>query len=178
MPFDGHDLLNLDPEAVRRHLGVVLQDGQVAADSIRNNVAASSRLDTDEIWEALRDAALEGDVRTMPMGLHTMLHEGGGGLSGGQRQRLLIARALARKPRILLLDEATSALDNHTQSVVQESLRKLNITRIVIAHRLGTVRDVDRIYVLDQGRIAESGRYDELIARGGVFAELAKRQLA
>ena len=175
---DGHDLLNLDPEAVRRHLGVVLQDGQVAADSIRSNVAGSSRLDSDEIWEALRAAGLEGDVRAMPMGLQTMIHEGGGGLSGGQRQRLLIARALARKPRILLLDEATSALDNHTQSVVQDSLRKLNITRIVIAHRLSTVRDVDRIYVLDQGRIAESGRYDELIARGGVFAELAKRQLA
>lgn len=111
------------------------------------------------------------------MVLHTMLHEGGGGLSGGQRQRLLIARALARKPRILLLDEATSALDNHTQSVVQDSLRKLSITRVVIAHRLSTVRDVDRIYVLDQGRIAESGRYDQLIARGGVFADLAKRQL-
>ena len=107
-----------------------------------------------------------------------MLHEGGGGLSGGQRQRLLTARALARKPRIVLLDEATSALDNHTQSVVQDSLGKLNITRIVIAHRLSTVRDVDRIYVPNQGRIAESGRYDELIARGGVFAEPAKRQLA
>ena len=175
--FDGHDLLNLDLEAVRRHLGVVLQDGQPVADTILNNVAGSSRLRTDDIWEALRAAGLEDDVRAMPMGLHTMLHEGGGGLSGGQRQRLLIARALARKPRILLLDEATSALDNHTQSVVQNSLGKLNITRIMIAHRLSTVRDVDRIYVLDQGRIAESGRYDELIARDGVFAELAKRQL-
>ena len=175
--FDGHDLLNLDLEAVRRHLGVVLQDGQVVADSIRNNVAGASRLSNDEIWETLRAAGLEDDIRAMPMGLHTMLHEGGGGLSGGQRQRLLIARALARRPRILLLDEATSALDNHTQSVVQSSLGKLNITRIMIAHRLSTVRDVDRIYVLDQGRIAESGRYDELIARGGAFTELAKRQL-
>lgn len=175
--FDGHDLLNLDPEAVRRHLGVVLQDGQVAADTILNNVAGSSRLTTDEIWNAVRAAGLEDDIRAMPMGLHTMLHEGGGGLSGGQRQRLLIARALARKPRILLLDEATSALDNHTQSVVQDSLGKLSITRIMIAHRLSTVRDVDRIYVLDRGRIADSGRYDELIARDGVFAELAKRQL-
>ena len=109
-----HDLLNLDPEAVRRHLGVVLQDGQVAADTIVDNVAGSSRLTTDEVWDAVRAAGLEDDIRAMPMGLHTMLHEGGGGLSGGQRQRLLIARALARKPRILLLDEATSALDNHT----------------------------------------------------------------
>ena len=175
--FDGHDLLNLDLEAVRCHLGVVLQDGQAVADSILNNVAGSLRLSADEIWEALRAAGLEDDVRAMPMGLHTMLHKGGGGLSGGQRQRLLIARAWARKPRILLLDEATSALDNHTQSVVQDSLGKLNITRIVIAHRLSTVRDVDRIYVLDQGRIVESGRYDELIARDRVFAELARRQL-
>ena len=175
--FDGHDLLNLDPEAVRRHLGVVLQDGQVAADTILNNVVGSARLTTEEIWDAVRAAGIEDDIRAMPMGLRTMLHEGGGGLSGGQRQRLLIARALARKPRILLLDEATSALDNHTQSVVQDSLGKLSITRIVIAHRLSTVRDADRIYVLDRGRIAESGRYDELIARDGVFAELAKRQL-
>ncbi len=175
--FDGHDLLNLDPEAVRRHLGVVLQNSQVAADSILNNVAGPSRLGAGEIWEAVRAAGLEDDIRAMPMGLHTMLHEGGGGLSGGQRQRLLIARALARKPRILLLDEATSALDNHTQSVVQESLGKLSITRIVIAHRLSTVRGVDRIHVLDRGRIVESGRYEDLIRSDGLFAELARRQL-
>ena len=175
--FDGHDLLNLDPGAVRRHLGVVLQDSQVTADTIRANVAGSSGLKSEQIWEAVRAAGLEDDVRAMPMGLYTMVNEGGSGLSGGQRQRLLIARALARKPRILLLDEATSALDNHTQSIVQDSLRKLSITRIVIAHRLSTVRDVDRIYVLDNGRFAESGRYDELIARDGVFAQLAKRQL-
>ena len=176
--FDGHDLRSLDAKAVRRHLGVVLQDGQVAPDTILNNVAGTSALHGDEVWEALRAAGLEDDVRKMPLGLQTVLHEGGGGLSGGQRQRLLIARALARKPRILLLDEATSALDNHIQSVVQGALGKLSITRIVIAHRLSTVRDVDRIYVLDRGRIAESGRYDELIARNGRFAELANRQLA
>ena len=176
--FDGHDLLNLDPDAVRRHLGVVLQTGQVTADTISNNIAGSLRLSTDEIWDAVRAAGLEDDVRAMPMGLHTMLHEGGGGLSGGQRQRLMVARALARQPRVLLLDEATSAMDNETQAVVQASLRKLNITRIVIAHRLSTVRDVDRIYVLDRGRIVETGRYDDLIARNGLFAELAARQLA
>ena len=175
--FDGHDLLNLDLEAVRRHLGVVLQDGQVAADTVRSNVAGGFPLTTDEIWEAVRAASLEDDIRAMPMGLQTLLHEGGGGLSGGQRQRLLIARALARKPRILLFDEATSALDNRTQSLVQDSLRKLNITRVVIAHRLSTVRDVDRIHVLDRGRIVESGRYDELIERGGLFADLSRRQL-
>jgi len=176
--FDGHDLLNLNLEAVRRHLGVVLQDGQVTADSILNNIVGGARLSTDEVWEALRAAGLKDDIRAMPMGLQTTVQEGGSGLSGGQRQRLLIARALARKPRILLFDEATSALDNRTQSVVQASIGKLGITRIVIAHRLSTVRNVDRIYVLDQGRIVESGRYDELIARGGAFAELAKRQLA
>ncbi len=122
--------------------------------------------------------ASKGTSERCRWGCRRCCTKAGAGWSGGQRQRLLIARALARKPGILLLDEATSALDNHTQSVVQDSLAKLNITRTVIAHRLSTVRDLDRIYVLDQGRIAESGRYDELITRGGVFAELAKRQLA
>lgn len=111
------------------------------------------------------------------MGMHTMLPEGGTGLSGGQRQRLLIARAIARKPRILLFDEATSALDNRSQAVVQESLRQINVTRIVIAHRLSTVREADRIYVMEAGRIVESGRFTELMEKDGVFANLARRQL-
>ena len=145
--------------------------------SIYKNIAVASPLTMDEAWEAARAAGLDEDIRAMPMEMHTLIPEGGGGLSGGQRQRLLIARALARKPRILLLDEATSALDNRTQAIVQESLRQINITRVVIAHRLSTVQDADRIYVLEEGRIVESGNYDHLMRREGVFADLARRQL-
>ena len=111
------------------------------------------------------------------MGLHTVLSEGAQGISGGQRQRLLIARALVRKPRLLILDEATSALDNRTQAAVKETLDKLNVTRIVVAHRLSTITDVHRIFVFDQGRLIETGGYKELLERGGHFAALARRQL-
>ena len=175
--LDGHDMANLDLQAVRSQMGVVLQTGQLLADSIFKNIASTSPLTMDEAWAAARAAGLEDDLKAMPMGMHTVLPEGGGGLSGGQKQRLLIARALAHKPRVLLLDEATSALDNHTQGQVQASLKKLSVTRVVIAHRLSTVQEVDRIYVMDKGRIVESGRYEELMARGGAFAALARRQL-
>ena len=113
----------------------------------------------------------------MPMGMHTVISEGGGGLSGGQRQRLMIARAIASRPRILLFDEATSALDNRTQAQVSRSLESLHTTRIVIAHRLSTIVNADRIFVLEGGRVAESGTYKELLARDGLFARLAKRQI-
>ena len=175
--LDGHDMANLDLPAVRSQMGVVLQTGQVLADSIFKNIASTAPLTMDGAWAAARAAGLADDVEAMPMGMHTMLPEGGGGLSGGQKQRLLIARALAHKPRILLLDEATSALDNRTQAQVQASLKKLSVTRVMIAHRLSTVQDVDRIFVMDKGRIVESGRYDELMARDGAFAALARRQI-
>ena len=175
--LDGHDLSSLDLLAVRQHLGVVLQHGQIVAGSIYENIAGMAPLSADDAWAAVRAAALEDDIRAMPMGMRTVLPEGGGGLSVGQKQRLLIARALAHKPRILLFDEATSALDNRAQAVVQESLNKLGVTRLVIAHRLSSIRDVDRIYVLEAGRIVESGRFDELIERDGVFAALARRQM-
>ena len=112
----------------------------------------------------------------MPMGMHTIISEGQGGISGGQKQRILIARAIAPKPRILILDEATSALDNLTQKQVSEALDQLKCTRIVLAHRLSTIRDCDRILVMDQGRIIESGTYEELIAMNGEFADLVARQ--
>ena len=175
--LDGHDLSSLDMTAVRGPMGVVLQNGQVVAGSIFENIAGLSPLSAEEAWAAARAAALEDDIQAMPMGMRTMLPEGGTGLSVGQKQRLLIARALARKPRVLLFDEATSALDNRAQAVVQASLKKLGITRVVIAHRLSSIRDVDRIYVLEDGRIVESGTYDQLIERAGVFAALARRQL-
>ena len=114
----------------------------------------------------------------MPMGLHTVVGDRGSTLSGGQRQRLLIAQAIVHKPRILFLDEATSALDHHTQQHVMQSFERLQATRIVIAHRLSTVVNADRIVVLHEGRIAEQGRFDELMAQGGLFAQMARRQMA
>ena len=175
--LDGNDLASLDLLEVRGHTGVVLQNGQIVAGSVFENIAGMFPLSEEEAWEAARAAALEDDIRAMPMGMRTVLPEGGAGLSAGQRQRLLIAGALARKPRVLLFDEATSALDNRAQAAVQASIGKLGITRLVIAHRLSSIRDVDRIYVLDAGRIVESGAYDELMERGGVFAALSRRQL-
>lgn len=110
------------------------------------------------------------------MGMHTIISEGSGGVSGGQRQRLMIARAIAPKPKILMFDEATSALDNLTQKKVSESLDGLKCTRIVIAHRLSTIKQCDRIIYLDKGKIVEDGTYEELINMGGRFAELVARQ--
>ena len=112
----------------------------------------------------------------MPMGMNTIICDGSGGVSGGQRQRLMIARAIAPKPKILMFDEATSALDNLTQKTVSQSLDGLKCTRIVIAHRLSTIKQCDRIIVLDKGKIIEDGKFDELIEKGGFFAELVARQ--
>jgi ABC-type bacteriocin/lantibiotic exporter with double-glycine peptidase domain len=114
----------------------------------------------------------------MPMAMHTVIGEGGSTLSGGQRQRLMIARAIVSKPMVLIFDEATSALDNETQAKISASLERLQATRVVVAHRLSTIVGADRIYVLDQGRVVQSGTYQELIQQQGLFAELAQRQLA
>ncbi|WP_419164931.1 NHLP bacteriocin export ABC transporter permease/ATPase subunit [Candidatus Palauibacter sp.] len=175
--LDGHNLTSLDLARVRGRMGVVLQHGQIVAGTIYENIAGVSPLGTEEAWAAARDAALEDDIRAMAMGMRTVLSEGGTGLSVGQKQRLLIARALARKPRVLLFDEATSALDNRAQAMVQESLRKRGVTRLVIAHRLSSIRDVDRIFVMDAGRVIESGTHDQLLKRDGMFAALSRRQL-
>ncbi len=176
--FDGQDLSALDVLAVRRQLGVVLQHGRLSAGSIFENIASGGLTSLDEAWAAAEDAGFGDEVREMPMGMHTIVSEGGGNLSGGQRQRLLIARALATRPRILLLDEATSALDNRTQAVVSQSLERLHVTRIVVAHRLSTIRQADRIYVLEAGRVVERGSFAELLAAGGLFARMMARQLA
>lgn len=176
--FDGRELRSLDAVAVRRQLGVVLQAGRVSAGSILQNICPGGRITLDEAWEAVEDAGLAEDVRAMPMGLHTIVSEGGGNLSGGQRQRLLIARALVTRPRILLMDEATSALDNETQSVVTASLDRRKVSRVVIAHRLSTVRQASRIYVLDRGRVVEAGTYEELLREQGLFAAMMQRQIA
>jgi ABC-type bacteriocin/lantibiotic exporter with double-glycine peptidase domain len=139
--------------------------------------AGAAALPDREVMEALRKAGLADDVAAFPMGLETFVSEEGGTLSGGQRQRIMIARALVGNPAILFFDEATSALDNRTQAVVRESLHRLNVTRLAIAHRLSTVRNADKILVLDRGRLVESGRYDELMERAGAFFRLAERQL-
>lgn len=175
--YDGKDLERIDLRSLRRRVGVVMQSGKLFQGDIYSNIVISAPwLSQDEAWEAAELAGIADDIRMMPMGMNTIISEGSGGISGGQRQRLMIARAVAPKPKILMFDEATSALDNLTQKKVSESLDALKCTRIVIAHRLSTIKQCDRIIVLDQGKIIEDGKYDELIAKNGFFAELVARQ--
>ena len=176
--IDGHDLSELDISEYRRQMGVVLQGSQLMSGSILDNIRSGlADLSQEDAEEAVAKAGLAKDIEDMPMGMYTVLPEGGAGLSGGQKQRLMIARALVRRPRVLLFDEATSSLDNISQEVVKKSLGQLNITRIVIAHRLSTIVDVDRIYAMLNGSIVEYGTYNELIKKDGLFARLAKRQV-
>ena len=175
--YDGRDLESIDLKSLRRKTGVVMQHGKLFAGDIFSNITISApQLTMDDAWEAAEMAGIAEDIRRMPMGMHTIISEGAGGISGGQRQRLMIARAIAPRPKILMLDEATSALDNITQKIVSDSLDRLRCTRIVIAHRLSTIRQCDRIIFIEKGRIAEEGTYDELIAKNGKFAELVERQ--
>ncbi len=175
--YDGKDLNHIDPKSLRKKMGVVTQDGQLFQGDIFSNIIISApQLTLDDAWEAAEIAGIADDIRDMPMGMQTIISEGQGGISGGQKQRLMIARAIAPKPRILIFDEATSALDNKTQKQVSEALDKLKCTRIVVAHRLSTIRNCDRILVLSGGGIIEDGTYNQLIERGGYFAELVDRQ--
>lgn len=175
--YDGRDLKSIDPRSLRKKMGVVTQDGQLFQGDIFSNITISApQLSMEEAWEAAETAGIAEDIRNMPMGMHTIISEGQGGISGGQKQRLMIARAVAPKPRVLILDEATSALDNITQKQVTNSLDNLKCTRIVIAHRLSTIRACDRILLIDGGRIAEEGNYEQLIEMGGAFAKLVERQ--
>lgn len=175
--YDGMDISSLDLKSLRRKIGTVMQNGKLFQGDVFSNIVISApQLTMDEAWEAARLAGIADDIEAMPMGMHTIISEGSGGISGGQRQRLMIARAIAPKPRILMFDEATSALDNITQKIVSESLDSLKCTRMVIAHRLSTIRGCDRIIVLDKGKIIEDGTYEELIAQNGFFAELVERQ--
>jgi ATP-binding cassette subfamily C protein len=174
--YDGQDLSGLDVGAVRRQMGVVLQNGQLLGGDIYTSVSGVAQLPVAEVLDALRACGLEEDVQAMPMGVYSVLPEGGSTLSGGQRQRLMLARAVAARPRLLLLDEATSALDNRSQAIVTASMEALKITRVVIAHRLSTIVSADRIYVLDAGRVVQRGTYAELMAQDGLFRRLASRQ--
>jgi NHLM bacteriocin system ABC transporter ATP-binding protein len=176
--YDGHDLKGLNVTNVRRQIGVVMQDNKIMAGSIFENIACGSLSTVTDAWESARAAGLADDIEKMPMGMHTVISEAGTNLSGGQRQRLLIARALILKPSVLILDEATSALDNRTQAIVMKNLDSLKVTRILVAHRLSTIRQADRIYVIDGGRIVQTGTFDRLSREDGLFARLMARQMA
>ncbi|MBQ6585521.1 MAG: ATP-binding cassette domain-containing protein [Coriobacteriales bacterium] len=175
--YGPYDTSKVDLTSLRQRIGVVMQDGKLFMGDILSNITISNPLATvDDAWAAAELAGIAKDIRKMPMGMQTLISESGSGISGGQRQRLMIARAVCGKRRILMLDEATSALDNITQKHVADALAKLKCTRIVVAHRLSTVKHCDRILVVDDGVIAEQGTYEELIAKNGIFAELVERQ--
>lgn len=174
--YDDYDLQQVDRAAVRRQIGVVLQHASLSYGDVYSNITGSTPRPQSVVWEATRLAGVEDEIRAMPMGLQTLIPDGGAGLSGGQRQRLLIARALIHRPKILFFDEATSALDTRAQRCVSESVATLHATRLVIAHRLSTIRHADHIVVLDQGRVVETGTFESLMERNGLFARLAAQQ--
>ncbi len=159
-------------------MGIVLQNGQIMAGDIFTNIIGTSSLTQEDAWAAAEAAGIADDIRQMPMGMQTVISEGSTNISGGQRQRILIARAIAAKPAIVVFDEATSALDNRTQNIVTESLDKMHATQIIVAHRLSTIRNCDKIIVMDAGRIVETGTFDELANKDGLFADLIRRQQA
>ncbi|WP_036609446.1 NHLP bacteriocin export ABC transporter permease/ATPase subunit [Oribacterium sp. P6A1] len=175
--YDGKDINALDLRSLRKNIGVVTQNGKLfQGDIFSNIVIAAPHLTLKDAWEAARIAGIDEDIKQMPMGMNTLISEGSGGISGGQKQRLMIARAVAPKPKLLIFDEATSALDNITQKKVSDALSEMDCTRIVIAHRLSTIKQCDRILVLDGGHIVEDGTYDELMKHNGFFASLVERQ--
>ncbi len=175
--YDGRDLNSLDLHSLRRRLGTVTQDGELFLGDIYSNITVSAPSATmEDAWKAAELAGLAEDIRALPMGMKTIIGEGRGGLSSGQKQRLMIARAVAANPKILLFDEATSSLDNRTQQNIKEALDTLDCTRIIVAHRLSTIRNCDRILVMDRGRIVEEGTYSELIEKNGLFAQLVENQ--
>jgi len=175
--YGQYDVSKVDLRSLRQRIGTVMQDGKLFMGDIASNITISTpSANIDDAWAAAELAGIADDIRKMPMGMQTLVTEGSGGVSGGQRQRIMIARAVCGRRKILMFDEATSALDNKTQKHVSDSLETLDCTRVVVAHRLSTVRHCDRILVVDGGRIAEEGTYDELIAQDGLFAELVARQ--
>jgi len=177
--IDKKDLKSLDKSAYRRQLGVVLQNGKLISGSIFENITiAAPETPISRVNDIIEMVGLKADIENMPMGIHTMLSENCNTISGGQQQRILIARAICGNPKILIFDEATSALDNLTQAAVSESLDKMDVTRIVVAHRLSTIKNCDRILVMKDGEIVEEGNYKKLMEQKGLFYALASRQIA
>lgn len=176
--YDGVNRDDIDIRSFRDQVGIVLQDGKILQGTVLFNIIGSSNFSRDAAWEAARMAGCESDIKALSHGMNTLLPPGGGTLSGGQKQRLLIARALVKKPKLLLFDEATSALDNESQNTVSESVNSLQATRIVIAHRLSTVKSADKVVVLEAGKIVEQGKYQDLIQQQGHFYDLVKTQLS
>ena len=177
--YDDRDLAHLDPVPVRRQVGAVLQDGGVQIGTVLNNIVGQDQsLTVDDAWRAARQAWVDREIRAMPMQMHTSMGERAAVVSGGQSQRIRIARALVRNPRIVILDEATNWLDRRNQAALMEGIRNSTATRIVVAHRISTIRQADRIYVLEAGKVVQVGRFDELADADGPFRELVRRQLS
>jgi ABC-type bacteriocin/lantibiotic exporter with double-glycine peptidase domain len=176
--FDKYNLESIDKSGLRRQIGTVLQNSRLFPGNIYSNIAGVENYTINEVSEIAKMVGLDEDLKTMPMGLFTVISEAVSTLSGGQRQKILLAKALITRPSVLLLDEATSALDNESQSIITETLEKIQATRILVAHRVSTVKYADRIYVMEKGKIIEQGTYDELMSRDNKFAGLIKRQLA
>lgn len=177
--YDGRDLEHLNAVSIRRQVSVVLQDGDLPDGSLEDAILGiSNSLTISDAWRAARLAAVSDDIAAMPMGMHTVIGSNGATLSGGQVQRIQIAAALARDPRILILDEATNWLDNRRQAEVMRNIERLEVTRIVVAHRMSTIRHADRIYVLEAGKVVQEGSYGALADREGTFRDLVRRQLA
>ena len=174
--FDGKPAESLQHELMRPQIGTVLQEARLVGSTIQEVIAAGRPLSLEQAWELAEQVGLADELRSLPMGMQTLVPAGGATLSGGQRQRLAIARALVGEPRLLLFDEPTSALDNRSQQQVLHSLEQLALTRVVVAHRLSTVRNADQILVLAHGRVAQCGRFEELRGQAGPFAELMRRQ--
>lgn len=176
--YNGHELSLLNIHSLRARLGVVLQTSTLLPGTIYENITGlHPSLTLEDAWNAARAMEIAEDIQAMPMGMQSFIAENGKNISVGQKQRIMLARAIIRKPEILLLDEATTALDNITQMKISDNLAKMNITRIVAAHRLNLVKSADCIYVLDSGQILQQGRYSELLNQPGLFEALSKRQL-
>ena len=177
--YDGRDLRHLNLKQVRRKIGAVPQSVRLHPHDLWDNIVAHrEEATTEEVWQAARAAGIEREVKAMPMGMMTMVGSSGSVLSGGESQRITIARSLIGSPRVMLLDEATNWLDNENQAEVMRNLASLTSTRIVIAHRLSTLEQADRIYVMQAGKVVQSGSFKDLMEVDGVFRELIRRQIA